>query len=74
MPVEVVRADHRAAKLCPGYPPYILVKFTDGSERKYKREYGILSVFGEAEATVIGIRRVSAEQTKGFFLAFTFFP
>lgn len=38
VPIEVVRADHRAAKLCPCYPPYILVRFTDGSERKYKRE------------------------------------
>lgn len=38
IPVSIVKADHRAHKLVPGYPPYILVKFNDGSERRYKRE------------------------------------
>ena len=38
VPVEIVRADFRAMKLCPGYPPYVLLRFSDGSERKYKRE------------------------------------
>lgn len=38
VPCGITRVDHRAKKLCPGYPPYILVRFEDGSERKYKRE------------------------------------
>lgn len=38
IPLNVVSAIHRAQKLCPGYPPYIIVRFDDGSERKYKRE------------------------------------
>lgn len=38
IPDKIVRADHRAMKSVPGYPPYIYVKFKDGSERKYKRE------------------------------------
>lgn len=38
IPCHIVKSDHRAMKLCPKYPPYIIVRFEDGSERKYKRE------------------------------------
>ena len=38
IPAEIVRADHRAKGVCAGYPPHIIVRFDDGSERKYKRE------------------------------------
>lgn len=38
IPNSIVKADFRAAKSYPGYPPYIIVKFNDGSEKKYRRE------------------------------------
>ena len=39
IPSSIVRVDHRGKGICNGgYPPYILVSFRDGSERKYKRE------------------------------------
>lgn len=38
IPQSIVRADHRAMGIVPAYPHSIIVKFDDGSERKYKRE------------------------------------
>ena len=38
IPAEIVRADHRAKGVYACYPPHIIVRFDDGSERKYKRE------------------------------------
>lgn len=41
--IDIMQAKGDAAlgtpkAVCAGYPPHIIVRFDDGSERKYKRE------------------------------------